>query len=96
MTKWHYESGELGSATLLAHVDPKTAPIKGWAYTGIRVADVKNGIELPSDNNERVILIASGERVTITYDDQELILAGRESVFHGPSDVLYLLSLIHI
>jgi 5-deoxy-glucuronate isomerase len=90
MAKWHYESGELRSETLLAQVDPQSAPIKGWAHTGLRVADVKNGMELPSDNNERVILIASGESVTITYEDQEVILAGRESVFHGPSDVLYL------
>lgn len=95
MNTWHFKAGELSSEGLTVHVDPNNAPVTSWRYTGLRVADASEGIVIPADSNERLILIAAGTTVTVDYvlsdgTQNQVILNGRISVFHGPSDVLYL------
>ena len=90
MSKWHFKNGELASNSLVLHVDALSGPITPWQHTGIRVGDASQGITLPSDMQERVIVIASGDSVTVSYDGTSIELSGRESVFEGPADVLYL------
>jgi len=95
MHKWHFQAGELKKLDLIAHVDPLNPPLHPWKYTGLRVADVNAELRLPADVNERVIVIAAGESVTVSYSfadgsNGSVTLFGRISVFHGPSDVLYL------
>lgn len=96
--KWYYRKGELVDGLWDTHIDANNPPVKGWAYTGLRVGRLSSGIvlELPSDNNERIIIPLEGEELVVQYclngSDEVKVqrLRGRESVFHGPSDLLYL------
>jgi 5-deoxy-glucuronate isomerase len=64
--------------------------VPGWAHTGLRVADLGPGerISLDAAEEERIVVPLTGsftaESGGIRYD-----LAGRTSVFAGPTDVLY-------
>ncbi|MFC4902099.1 5-deoxy-glucuronate isomerase [Kocuria oceani] len=64
--------------------------VPGWAHTGLRVADLGPGdrITLDAAEEERIVVPLTGsftaETGGETYD-----LAGRPSVFAGPTDVLY-------
>jgi 5-deoxy-glucuronate isomerase len=96
-SKWFFKNGELAAGPWSAHIDAVNPPSQPWAYTGIRIGEVSpsNSLELPADTNERVIFILQGDEITVEYQlDDALtatqILSGRESVFHGPADVLYL------
>lgn len=90
MSQWHYKNGELAEGSLDVHVDAQHAPLSPWKFTGIRVGDATHGIALPADSQERVIVIASGISVTVNFGDRNEVLMGRESVFEGPADVIYL------
>ena len=87
---WHRKRGELRDGALDVHVNPLTTPVPGWKRSGIRVGDASNPIALPADSCERVIVIASGQSVTVTYGSETVTLHGRADVFDGPADVLYL------
>lgn len=67
-----------------------SAAVEGWRHTGIRVATIPAGgsVTLPPDTEERLVVPLSGA-FTVTVDGAGFDLAGRESVFSGPSDVLY-------
>lgn len=90
---WFFERTSLARDGWESVVD-KT--IDGWKYTGIRVAEL-NGTSVPLEATavERIIVPLSGSFI-VTYqlaDDpgsHTQVLAGRKSVFHGPTDVLYL------
>lgn len=92
MANWVYP---LGTATdgkwdiSLGTFDSSLA-IDGWAHTGLKVATLAPGaaVDLPAAAEERIVVPLSGS-FTVTVDDGEYSLAGRQSVFHGPSDVLY-------
>ena len=96
--KWYFRKGELKSAVWEVHVDANNPPAKPWASTGIRVGKLSSGVflELPADNNERLIFPLEGEKISVQYllsNSDEIhtqVLRGRKSVFHGPSDLLYL------
>lgn len=96
--KWYFKKGELANNKWDIHLDPDNPPAQPWAYTGIRVAEVKDSqqLSLPADKNERVIFILAGAEITVKYrvsgsaEEESQKLRGRESVFHGPADVLYL------
>lgn len=90
---WFFERTSLARDGWESVVD-KT--IDGWKYTGIRVAElVSTSVPLEATAVERIIVPLSGS-FTVTYqlaDDpgsHTQVLAGRKSVFHGPTDVLYL------
>ena len=96
-SKWFFRKGELSQGPWNIHLDANNPPSKPWAYTGLRVGEVSatSHLELPADNNERVIFILQGAEITVEYslaDGEKKVetLSGRESVFHGPADVLYL------
>jgi 5-deoxy-glucuronate isomerase len=92
MTNWVYP---LGSATdgnwdiSLGTSDSATA-VEGWAHTGLKVATLAAGgaVSLPAAGEERIVIPLNGA-FTATVDGVDYPLAGRTSVFHGPSDVLY-------
>jgi 5-deoxy-glucuronate isomerase len=72
--------------------------LPGWKYTGLRVADLVPGEELPlpAIGVERLVVPLSGSftvRHQSSGPSETTLLEGRESVFDGPSDVLYLSSL---
>lgn len=89
--QWLYRRGELSRDGWESVVDASTP---GWAHTGLRVAELAPGEELAfaAAALERVVVPLAGSFV-ITHDADgggEVTLAGRPSVFHGPTDVLYL------
>lgn len=94
--KWHYAAGELTEGAYSVCVDVDKAPVQPWAYAGIRVAELSGSpLKIEAVEMERMILIASGESITVDYTDEDgtserVTLAGRIDVFHGPSDVIYL------
>ena len=94
--KWYFKNGELSRAEWNIHVDPQNPPVNGWKYTGLRVGTLTSGksLELPADSNERIIFLLQGEEILVAYSDgneiKKQLLKGRISVFHGPSDFIFL------
>jgi 5-deoxy-glucuronate isomerase len=64
--------------------------VEGWAHTVLRVADLGEGgsVDLPAGGWEHVVVPLSGS-VAVVSDQGEATLAGRRSVFDGPTDVAY-------
>lgn len=85
---WFFERGSLARDGWETVVD-ETTP--GWQHTGIRVATIADGDELalPAGDVERIVVPLAGS-FTVVHDDGTAELAGRSSVFDGPTDVLYL------
>lgn len=90
--RWFHRRGELAAGGWETVVDEHTP---GWEHTGLRVARLEAGesIELEGVGIERLIVPLVGSftvrhatAATATVTE----LAGRASVFHGPTDVLYL------
>lgn len=94
MNEWFYEKGKLTQGDWEVLASPED--INHWQYTGVRVGTLKgdNELELQADNMERIIIPIHGEGVDVSYtvngETSTKFLRGRESVFHGPSDILYL------
>jgi 5-deoxy-glucuronate isomerase len=67
-----------------------TTDVPGWAHTGLRVADLGPGerITLDAAEEERIVVPLSGAFRAET-DGRSYELTGRDSVFAGPTDVLY-------
>ena len=90
---WFFARGELDRDGWESVVD---TAIDGWRYTGIRVAVLAgHAVTLAPVAVERIVVPLAGSftvRFTLAGDSapQAQELAGRASVFHGPTDVLYL------
>lgn len=90
--RWFHRRGALARDGWESVVDSTTP---GWQHTGIRVARLAPGDSLALDETgvERIVVPLSGSfMVTHTEDGRATTtrLAGRASVFDGPTDVLYL------
>ncbi len=93
--KWFFRSPELARGDWDVHIDPTNPPADGWKYTGLRVGQLTKTLSLPADTNERIIFLLEGTSATVEYvgaggTKQSQALSGRASVFHGPTDFLYL------
>ncbi len=89
--QWLYRRGELAREGWESVVDTQTP---GWEHTGLRVADLQPGeqVSFPAAAVERIVVPLAGSFV-VTHDVDgggRVDLAGRPSVFHGPTDVLYI------
>ena len=90
--RWFHRRGELAEGGWESVVDDRTP---GWEHTGIRVGVLAEGDELALDEPgvERIVVPLAGS-FTVTHTEAgetvETVLAGRASVFDGPTDVLYL------
>tara|TARA_Y100000114_G_scaffold25719_3_gene21409 strand:+ start:10734 stop:11657 length:924 start_codon:yes stop_codon:yes gene_type:complete len=90
--RWFHRRGQLARDGWESVVDRSTP---GWAHTGLRVAELADGVELALTelDVERIVVPLSGS-FEVTHRDDEgsttTTLAGRASVFDGPTDVLYL------
>lgn len=90
--RWFHRRGELARDGWESVVDERTP---GWEHTGLRVADVASGdrLALAETGVERIVVPLAGS-FTIEHTEADQTthtrLAGRASVFDGPSDVLYL------
>lgn len=94
MTNWFYPRGSLRQGPWETVVD---SSLPGWEHTGMRIADGRDSehFHLPPDQVERIIYVLAGDQVDVTYQVDGGVkhtetLAGRQSVFHGPADTLYL------
>ena len=69
-------------------VTPETA---GWRETSLWVADLRPGDTLPgnSADNEIMVVPLAGS-LSVRCGDEEFRLAGRKSVFDGPTDFAYI------
>ncbi|WP_426323552.1 5-deoxy-glucuronate isomerase [Microbacterium sp. E-13] len=89
---WFHRRGDLAQGGWESVVDANTP---GWAHTGIRVAELAPGDELALDTVgvERIVVPLAGSFTVVHTENDEVTtteLAGRASVFDGPTDVLYL------
>jgi len=92
--QWFYRRGSRKRDGWECVVD---GTLSGWRYTGIRVAALREEttVTLAAEPVERIVVPLAGS-FTVRYmlageaDWQIQKLAGRESVFHGPTDTLYL------
>jgi len=95
MMTWFYKNGALAKDGWDCVVD---ATIPGWKHTGLRIGSLAAGKEftLVSEPIERIIFPLEGDGISVSYrlsgtDERvDQFLRGRESVFHGTSDLLYL------
>lgn len=93
--EWFHPRGGLARDGWESVVD---GSLPGWAHTGIRVADLGDEpLGLPAGDIERIVVPLSGG-VVVELDGAAAsgfhgvgpaVLTGRESVFDGPTDVLY-------
>jgi 5-deoxy-glucuronate isomerase len=92
MANWVYPLGSArdGSWDISLGTSDSALKVDGWAHTGLKVATLMPGaaVELPAAGEERIVVPLSGS-FTAAVDGQDFRLAGRASVFSGPSDVLY-------
>jgi 5-deoxy-glucuronate isomerase len=91
---WFYKNGELATDGWDCVVD---GSLPGWKHTGLRVGTLGEGksFSLPAPDVERIIFPLEGAGITVSYqvagqESAEQFLAGRESVFHGTADLIYL------
>jgi 5-deoxy-glucuronate isomerase len=92
---WFFKNGELARGGWDAVVDSN---LPGWQHTGLKIGTLGDGrvFDLPADSNERILFALEGEGFTVEYkldgetDFQSQSLSGRKTVFHGPTDLLYL------
>lgn len=92
MANWVYQLGDARDGVWDVSLGTSDSALKvdGWAHTGLKVATLDAGdvVELQSAGEERIVIPLSGA-FTVAVDGVEHQLAGRASVFAGPSDVLY-------
>ena len=92
MANWVYPLGTAaqGAWDISLGTSDSAVQVEGWAHTGLKVATLGAGaaVELPAADEERIVVPLNGS-FTVSVDGEEYRLAGRASVFSGPSDVLY-------
>jgi 5-deoxy-glucuronate isomerase len=68
-----------------------TPKIADWEYSGLRVVELGPGATVPVDTSgvETLVVPLAGS-ATVTCDGEGVELAGRASVFDGPTDFTYL------
>jgi 5-deoxy-glucuronate isomerase len=85
--KLHLAAGSTADGLYSLAVTPEQA---GWTYSGLRVLDLPAGGEQRLDTGEdEVIVLPLAGSCRVTVDGEQYDLAGRPSVFAGPSDLVY-------
>lgn len=92
MASWVYPLGSArdGRWDVSLGATDSALDVPGWAHTGIRVTTLAAGesIAVQAGAEERIVVPLSGAFIA-TVDGASYSLAGRASVFTGPTDVLY-------
>ena len=91
---WYFKAGTLAKNGWDVVVD---GSIEGWQHTGLKVGTLGEGrhFHIAADNAERIIFPLEGAGLTVEYrvagsdEFESQFLNGRESVFHGTADLLY-------
>lgn len=85
--RWFWPAGSRAQDGLDLVIDER---VEGWAHTGLVVATLGPGEALTRDLGEweaMVVPLSGGAAVQV--DGHQHTLTGRESVFAGPTDILY-------
>ncbi|WP_129659941.1 5-deoxy-glucuronate isomerase [Rothia uropygialis] len=91
MTNWVYPAGTAtdGPWNVSLGAYDSAQQVDGWEHTGLKTATFAGEtISLDAVPEERIVIPLTGD-VAAVVDGQNYELSGRESVFHGPTDVLY-------
>ena len=84
--EWFFPRGALTDRSWESVVD---ARLDGWQHTGLRVAELAGDtVELPAGDVERIVVPLAGA-FAVEHEGATTHLAGRSSVFDGPTDVVY-------
>ncbi|HEX3813152.1 MAG TPA: 5-deoxy-glucuronate isomerase [Mycobacteriales bacterium] len=88
MSDFHLPARSTGDGTYSAVVTPESA---GWTYSGLRILELapSGRAELRTGPEEWAVLSLSGS-ATLTTGGRDYDISGRESVFTGVSDFVYL------
>lgn len=86
--RWFHKKESLACGPWQSVVD---SSLPGWEYTGLRIAELqeRESIDIPGDEVERIFIPLAGT-FEVSHHDVVTTLLGRESVFSGPTDTLYL------
>jgi len=84
---YHLSAAEAAEPPYDVMVTPERA---GWTYAGLAVLDLEAGqsVEVETGESELLVLSLTGG-CTVTGDGGTLTVFGRETVFSGPSDFVY-------
>ncbi len=86
LNDFFFPRGSLSRAGWESVVDRR---IPSWFYTGLNVAQLDGGtVELPAGDVERIVVPLAGT-FEVAHERTATVLDGRDSVFDGPTDVLY-------
>lgn len=91
MTEWVYPAGSAAQAPWDLSIGGHDSQlvIEGWEHTGLRTLTASEApVHLEAAAEERIVIPLTGD-VTVLADGELYNLNGRDSVFHGPTDVLY-------
>lgn len=87
MTSHLLRKGESSVPPFVLDISPKSA---GWGFSGLRILELGPGESQSFDSEDAEILILSlSGSAHVDVDGESFTLIGRESVFSGVSDVVY-------
>ena len=92
MTVPSHPSPSVGQPRLLGRIDTVTPEDAGWAYSGLRIAELQPGepVTCSTGNEEMAVLPLSGGPVTVEVEGRRFELDGRATVFERVTDWAYL------
>jgi 5-deoxy-glucuronate isomerase len=87
LPSYHLRAGESAQSPFSTLVTPQTA---GWTYSGLAVLDLAPGqsVSLDTGDSEHLVLSLAGS-CDVVCDGAALTVQGRDSVFAGVSDFVY-------
>jgi 5-deoxy-glucuronate isomerase len=89
----HLPYGKTASGPWSVEITPSLA---GWTYSGLRIADLTDApLSFDTGEEEMLVLPLAGS-CTVTIPGETFVLAGRPSVFDGPSDFAYIPISTHV
>ena len=84
---FYLPAGSTGTAPFTVAVTPESA---GWAKSSLWVAELAAGESLGRHSgDDEILVVPLSGAVTVSCEDHDFALAGRQSVFHGPTDFAY-------
>jgi 5-deoxy-glucuronate isomerase len=85
--KFHLTAGSAATGPYALALTPEDA---GWTYSGLRVLDLAaGGAERFDSGEDEVVVLPLAGSCAVEVDGQRYDLAGRPSVFAGPTDFVY-------
>jgi 5-deoxy-glucuronate isomerase len=87
IANYHLRAGDSAHLPYVVDVTPESA---GWAYSGLAVVQLEAGesVSIETAGSEALVLSLSGS-CEVSCSDQVFTVVGRESVFSGVSDFVY-------